>query len=349
MKKILFLIGLLMGAGTARASSDVVQPVLVVNCPDGGSTNYGGVAQPVTMTNICPSSTTITNNLLVTSNTWTAQQIFSSATVTTLTVSTLTDVGLTNTVVYANAAGVFVSTTLPVAATLAGTQTFTGGDTFSSPSGVAVTFGITAGSLTATNITSSSNTILPGATFYQNGTAVIGSSVTVGRLAVLNILSSILATNSAGVVVSTVAPATIGNITGASAPAGSVGEVLSSVTANSISFTAGSNAYQNSVSITLTSGTWLMSGAIVNILNGATCTAMEGGIATASGNNCTGCALPMTDLYTLAPTAAADTSVTFPTSLVGVSVPTTEYMKVSYTIAAGNPQFRAYITAIRIY
>lgn len=64
MKKILVLIGLMTGTayGFGGGSTDVVQPVLVVNCPTGASTNYSGIAQPVTMSNVCPTQSTNTIN-----------------------------------------------------------------------------------------------------------------------------------------------------------------------------------------------------------------------------------------------------------------------------------------------
>lgn len=55
MKKTLALFALLLSAQAVKAS-DVVQPVIVVNCPDGAVTNYSGIAQPVTMSNVCSSA-----------------------------------------------------------------------------------------------------------------------------------------------------------------------------------------------------------------------------------------------------------------------------------------------------
>lgn len=53
MKRYLLFLALVLSARMAIAS-DVVQPVLVVNCPDGAVTSYSGIAQPVTMSNVCP-------------------------------------------------------------------------------------------------------------------------------------------------------------------------------------------------------------------------------------------------------------------------------------------------------
>ena len=99
-------------------------------------------------------------------------------------------------------AGQFLTSGGPVAnptwttitsAGLASTQTWTGQETWASPSPSTFTYGVYAGSITTPNITVSSNAIFSGATFYANAATVIStmtvSSATASNLSVTGTLT----------------------------------------------------------------------------------------------------------------------------------------------------------------
>ncbi len=67
MKKLLLLLSAIIAYPTAALATDLVQPVLVVNCPDGAATNYSGVVQPVTISNICSANNTTVSSMTITS------------------------------------------------------------------------------------------------------------------------------------------------------------------------------------------------------------------------------------------------------------------------------------------
>jgi uncharacterized protein (DUF2147 family) len=72
-----------------------------------------------------------------------------------------------------------------LAAPQANVRTFSSSITVTGPLGVNVTYGVIAGSMTAGPVTVTSNTIMSGATFYQGGPIVFGSTFTIGNVVLM--------------------------------------------------------------------------------------------------------------------------------------------------------------------
>ena len=113
------------------------------------ATTYSGAIG----TQVLPSTIAYTNS----TGTWTAQQTFNNTVIvsTTIGLGGVTAVGTSGQFLTSQGAGSVPTWTTATGASLSSTQTFTGGNTFTSPSGVAVTFGVTASSVAVSSLTAS--------------------------------------------------------------------------------------------------------------------------------------------------------------------------------------------------
>lgn len=127
---------------------------------------------------------------------------------------------------------------------------------------------------------------------------------------------------------------------------GIIGQYVSSSSSTAANVTT-SNTFQDMGSISLNPGDWDISLVALYSLNGATCTYVETGISTTSGNSSTG-VYGDSEVGGPPPTAAAFTTLTIPAFRVSISGATTYYAKAYATFSAGNPQFRYRISARRV-
>lgn len=157
-------------------------------------------------------------------------------------------------------------------------------------------------------------------------------------------------TNAAGTGGVSFSQGIVGVTDGSAATAGNVGEVknTSQTTATNFGGSAGSPAYADGGSLSLTAGDWLVSIHTLAILNGSTTTQVYFGLGTATGNSATGLTDGTTASYVVPPTAATPTAATLVNMRVSLSTTTTYYWKVYAVYSAGTPQYKGYMTAVRI-
>ena len=101
-------------------------------------------------------------------------------------------------------------------------------------------------------------------------------------------------------------------------------------------------------SITLTPGTWAISGLETMTLNGATATEPVMGISTTSGNSASGLVEGQNRADYLPGTAAADNSGSVPSWHQTYTANTTVYLKMLCNYSAGTPKVQGRLTAIKL-
>lgn len=169
--------------------------------------------------------------------------------------------------------------------------------------------------VSASTISVSSNTIIPGSTFYANSFELRSSSIVF-------------------------TPSTIGiwgTPTNDNAQGGYIGEYLSSTTASASNCAATGN-YFDIGSLTLTPGDWDVSALIAWLNNGAVATQFSMGIGTVAGNSSTGLADGDMFGYQGQTSATNGVSVAIPAVRKSVAVTTTVYEKVQCNFSAGTPR-----------
>jgi hypothetical protein len=162
-----------------------------------------------------------------------------------------------------------------------------------------------------------SNTILPGTTFYQNGPALYGQNIQFSSTSLYGVVGSTLADN---------------------ALAGNVGEyVFSSVGSVNITTT---NMGQDITSIVLSSGDWNVTGMVNYSIGTATWTEQLLYVSTGeSGNSFTSANAfnRMLLLNSSSSTTPAETQIVIANVRVSIAASTTIYLKVKAVFSAGTP------------
>lgn len=159
-----------------------------------------------------------------------------------------------------------------------------------------------------------------------------------------------LGTNDALIIDKTsLAVAIHGSTTNDSAAAGFVGEVIESKITTLVAVGT-TGIFGDLTSISLTAGTWLITGLIAFSAQGATVGGpWEMGISTSSGTSQTGLVEGINDIQTnVVPTASSDVNMCIPSYYVQLSGTTTHYLKCRSTFSAGTPKYVGRITAVRI-
>lgn len=144
----------------------------------------------------------------------------------------------------------------------------------------------------------------------------------------------------------------VGGIVGvtdaSSATAGNVGEVMTSSQTTATSF-ATTSTYTDGGNLSLTAGDWLITVHTLAIQNSATVTQVYHGVGTASGNSGTGLTDGTTASYVTSPTATSSiTAGVLGPVHVSISTTTTYYWKIFGVFTVATPQYKGFITAVRI-
>jgi len=180
-------------------------------------------------------------------------------------------------------------------------------------------------------VTISSNTIMPGATHYQNGPLLMSTSIQFS-------------------------PSTIGIFgtqTNNDALGGYVGELKSSSTGGNFVSMPTSAQWGDMASVLLTAGDWDISGLIIYGNNGATTTlaTLVAGISSTAGNNGAGlldgdnkCSIDTA----LLSTSSNFSSCTIPPWRVSISATTTYYLKSNEAYSVATPTVAGRISARRV-
>jgi hypothetical protein len=134
---------------------------------------------------------------------------------------------------------------------------------------------------------------------------------------------------------------------GIAIPTGYAGEELTQSQTTSVNFGT-TGTYFDACSVTLTPGIWDITGSAYCGSAGATVTAMEGFIGTASGNNNTGRLFYANAFGIFLPNASMNGSGCVSGYRVVVTSTTTYYLKLTANYSAGTPQYYAKIRAVRI-
>jgi hypothetical protein len=138
-----------------------------------------------------------------------------------------------------------------------------------------------------------------------------------------------------------------GSNTNDNAPAGYYGEYMESVLAATNVPTSGQ--FGDNISVALTAGTWVVSYNLDLITNGATITAGNSGIGTATGNNSTGVTNGVNGAnLNVAPSGVSAASTAMSPWYTTIAGTTSYYLKISVTYSAATPQYRGRISAFRI-
>ncbi len=145
-------------------------------------------------------------------------------------------------------------------------------------------------------------------------------------------------------------PALVGVTDGSAAASGIIGEVISGAQDTYTNYTT-TATYQNITSVTLTAGSWLISGQATYYANAATLTAGSDaifviGTTTASASGVAESKKAYVPQATLLGTSHESAAIT--SYVVNVSGTTTYYLNTQSTFTLGNPQFVGTISATRI-
>ena len=155
------------------------------------------------------------------------------------------------------------------------------------------------------------------------------STMTVTQLNVSSLTVSGTLTASSGTIKSSMVT---GTATNDNSPAGRIGEYVSASNTSGTSFT--NNQYVDLANITLTPGDWDVSLNVFVQASGATITALEIGIGTASGNS--GAGLVVADNRSNAAINVSQQSLVVPAWRASISSSTTYYAKFFATSVAGT-------------
>lgn len=141
--------------------------------------------------------------------------------------------------------------------------------------------------------------------------------------------------------------AILGTTTNDSASSGFVGETMVS-DISSATNTGTDGVRGDLTSLALTAGDWIVYGHVLFTLNGATCTAVEAGISSTSGNSTTGTTFGTTRLNGHPPTSNYDSCIPLNGIRTSIASPTTYYLKYMASFSAGQPQARGHFLALRV-
>lgn len=180
--------------------------------------------------------------------------------------------------------------------------------------------------VSASTISVSSNTIIPGSTFYANSFELRSSSI-------------VFTPSTIGI---------FGTQTNDNALGGYVGQSTMSVVTTPVNFT-GSGTFSDLTSLILTPGDWDVSACIDQVANGATITEVRMAITSTSGNSTTGMnAGDNLSSGSPAVNAVRTSTICIPSFRISLSAVTQYYLKFESSYSSATPQAVGRISARRV-
>lgn len=234
----------------------------------------------------------------------------------------------------------------------AGQSVFIDSATFKSASGARVDYNLTAGSITARNITGSTQCLQADSSGNVTGTgSVCGGSGGTSVYPATATASFPFGFSASTITVSTITfSISSAGVMGASdasiAYTGIVGERKSSVVSALTNFPS-SASYGDLTSLSITAGDWDCTALMAPNLNGASITENLCGVTTTPGNSSAGTSTGDTLFEGPLPTASFDNMCVVPAANFNLAVSTTVYLKYAGNYSGGPPRARGRLTCRR--